>query len=139
MAANKTAATGVDPTVFIEGVDNFARRADRLILLNVFEQWTGEPAKMWGPGMIGFGQYHYKYESGREGDLFLTGFAPRNNEMVVCLLGKIEGQAELLKRLGKHRMGRACLYIKQLEQVDMAVLEELVRKSVAALKAKYSC
>ena len=105
--------------------------------MQLFERVTGAPAKMWGPTMIGFGQYHYKYDSGREGDLFLAGFAPRKSELVVYLVGKIENQSALLAKLGKHRMGRACLYIKRLEQIDLAVLEELVRKSIAALKAKY--
>lgn len=92
---------------------------------------------MWGPTMIGFGSYHYIYESGREGDMFLAGFAPRKTELVIYLVGKIQDQAELLDKLGKHKMGKACLYVKRLEQIDMDVLEELIVKSIAAIKAQY--
>lgn len=92
---------------------------------------------MWGPSIIGFGQFHYRYDSGHEGDSFLAGFSPRKAETVVYLMGQIPDQTELLGGLGPHRMGKGCLYIRNLDKIDFTVLTELVNKSVAALKAKY--
>ena len=93
---------------------------------------------MWGPTIVGFGSYHYKYESGREGEACLTGFAARGKELVVYLVASGPEQEALLARLGKHRMGKACLYIRRLADIDTAILEQLVRDSVAELKRRYA-
>ena len=92
---------------------------------------------MWGSSIVGCGQYHYKYDSGREGDMFLAGFAARKASLVAYIIGEISDQDELLARLGKHKMGRSCLYINKLADIDMKVLRKLMEKSVAAQKAKY--
>ncbi len=92
---------------------------------------------MWGPSIVGAGTYHYKYKSGREGNMFLAGFAARKNAIVVYLGGIIKDQQALLDRLGPHKMGKACLYVKNLEQINLSVLEELMAKSIAATKARY--
>ena len=99
---------------------------------------TGEPAKMWGPSIIGFGQYHYRYDSGHEGDMCLIGFSPRKANLVLYVLPGFEGQADMLARLGKHKHGKGCLYINKLADVDLAVLEELAAASFKHMKAKHA-
>lgn len=135
---NKTVPTAVDPNIYVATIENAVRRQDAETLLSFFERLTGHRPKMWGPTMIGFGEYHYVYDSGREGDMFLAGFAPRKTETVVYLMGSFPEQAALLEKLGKHRMGKACLYIKKLADVDMQVLEELTIRSVRALEARHN-
>lgn len=137
MAGNKTKPTAVSPQDYVAQVEKDWQRQDAYWLMEMMERVVGEPAKMWGPSIIGFGQYHYRYESGREGDAMLAGFAPRKGNTVVYLVGKIPDQQDLLDKLGPYKMGRACLYLKNLEKIDRAVLEELVVKSVAAQRAKY--
>ena len=95
---------------------------------------TGEPAEMWGGSIIGFGSYHYVYESGREGDWFLTGFAPRKQSLTLYIMPGFEHYDDLLARLGKHKIGRSCLYINKLADVDMDVLRELVAESVSHMR-----
>lgn len=137
MAANKTKPTPVNPQDFVETLDDPTKKANSKTLLAMMRRITGTKPKMWGPSIIGFGEYHYKYESGREGDFFQAGFAPRKNELVVYLVGTFEEQDVLREKLGKHKMGKSCLYIKKLEMIDMAVLEQLITKSVAAIRAQY--
>lgn len=134
---NKTQPTKVSPQRYVAALENTGRRADAERLMDLFADWVGAPAKMWGSSIIGFGRYHYTYESGREGDAPLAGFAPRKNELVVYLVGRIEDQTDKLSRLGPHKMGKACLYVKRLEQIDEKVLRALVLDSVAYLKEKY--
>ena len=134
---NKTKPTDVSPAAHVGALENDVRRRDAERLLVHFEKLTGEKPNMWGSSIIGFGTYRYRYDSGREGEMFLAGFAPRKTETVVYLMGEIPDQAELLSRLGRHKAGKSCLYIKDLEEIDLAVLTELVVKSVAALKEKY--
>lgn len=137
MAENKTKPTEAAVDDYIAAIEPDRKRQDATILRSLCEDVVGEPAKMWGTSIVGCGQYHYKYDSGREGDMFLAGFAARKASLVAYIMGEISDQDELLARLGKHKMGRACLYINKLADIDMKVLRELMEKSVAAQKAKY--
>ena len=137
MAENKTQATSADVTAFIDGVADETQRADAHAIAAMMARLSGEPAKMWGPSIIGFGSYHYKYDSGREGDSLRIGFSPRKGQTVLYLPGTISGQADLLARLGKHKEGKGCLYIKRLSDVDATVLEEMVRASVGYMAQTY--
>ena len=127
MAENKTQATGASVDEFLAGVEHPVRRRDGLRLLELMGGITGEEPEMWGPTIVGFGRYHYKYETGREGDAAAVGFSPRTASL--SLYGLTDGPkaAELLPRLGKHRTGAGCLYVNKLEDVDEAVLAELIR------------
>ncbi|HHG90978.1 MAG TPA: DUF1801 domain-containing protein [Devosia sp.] len=134
---SKTTETDASPDEFIAAITNRQKREDAMWLKECCQRLTGAPAKMWGPSIIGSGSYHYKYESGREGDMFLAGFSPRKAALVVYLGGNIPDQAELLGKLGPHKMGKSCLYIKKLDDIDLDVLEELMQKSTAGALAKY--
>ena len=127
---NKTKPTKVTAAAFVDAIDNDVRRADAKTLLRLFKRVTGEKAVMWGPSIVGFGTRHYKYESGREGDMPIAGFSPRKANLVFYL-AHFPGRDALLKRLGKHKTGVGCLYVNKLADIDMAVFEELVVKSVA--------
>ena len=122
---------------FLAAVDKPARRTDAAALREMMERATGEAATMWGPSIVGFGSYHYRYDSGHEGEACRIGFSPRKAELVLYVLSGDAEEAKLLGRLGKHRTGKSCLYIKRLADVDLAVLEELVRRSIAAMDARY--
>lgn len=135
--ANKTQPTAVAPSDFIAAVENQQLREDSEKLLELIQNLTGCKAKMWGPSMIGCDQYHYTYESGREGDLFIAGFAPRKSGPVIYLNGLIAEQSALLENLGPHRMGKGCLYIKRLSDVDMDVLTTLLASSISAIRKKW--
>lgn len=125
--ANKTAPTAVAPHEFIDSVDTTAgRRKDASTLLAMFQDVTGEPPRMWGPSIIGFGEYHYTYDSGREGDAPAVAFSPRKASLVVYGLGQTPGTAALLEKLGKFKASVACVYITRLADVDQDVLRELV-------------
>jgi hypothetical protein len=135
MAENKTKPTKLSVTAFINSVSDSARRADAKALVKLLQRATGEEPKMWGPSIIGFGSYHYKYDSGREGDMPIVGFSPRK---AATVLYGVAGARELLPKLGKHTTGKGCLYIKKLADVDREVLEEMVVKAIAATKARGS-
>ncbi len=137
MAEIKTKPTPVDVGAYIDTVDNPVRRDDAKIVCAMLERITGESPKMWGPSIIGFGSYHYKYDSGHEGDMCRLGFSPRKAELVLYVLTEDLGQPEKLARLGKHKTGKSCLYIKKLADVDMTVLEELTRDALTYMNAKY--
>ena len=126
MAENKTKATEVSVDAFIDAIPDATRREDAKLLRTLMERISGEPAVMWGPTIIGFGTYHYKYESGREGTACRIGFSPRKAELVLYLPGTVSNQQERLAKLGKYRTGKGCLYVRKLADVDMAVVEELV-------------
>jgi hypothetical protein len=137
MADNKTKATTVSPARFVAAIPDERRRAECRQVMKVMKAATGKPAVMWGPSMVGYGRYHYEYASGREGDWFLVGFAPRKEALTVYLMAGFTGAASLLKKLGKHkRRGGSCLHINRLDDIDLNVLEQLVRKSVTAVKAR---
>ena len=131
MTETKTTPTKVSVDEFIAAVDKPLRRADALALRDLMERVTREPATMWGPSIVGFGSYHYCYDSGREGDLCRVGFSPRAANLVLYV-GSFPGYGELLARLGKHKRSTACLYLNKLADVDMAVLEEIVRETFEA-------
>ncbi|MEM6827737.1 MAG: DUF1801 domain-containing protein [Pseudomonadota bacterium] len=143
MASAKTIPTGVDVEAFIESVEPASKREDAKVLLEAFQRITGEPPKMWGPSMIGFGQYHYKYESGREGDMLRSGFSPRKAKHSLYLMGgycdeaTAKLRADQLRRLGKHTTGKSCLYINKLVDVDMGVLEEMIATDWDAMNRMY--
>jgi hypothetical protein len=136
MAENKTKPTGVSVDAFLDGIADPQRRADAHKVRALMERLSGEPAAMWGPSIVGFGSYHYKYESGREGDACRIGFSPRAKELVLYGLG-VARQPALMERLGKHRTGKGCLYIKRLLDVDEGVLEELAADTLADMNEKY--
>ena len=133
MAENKTKPTKLSVPEFINGITDETRRADAKVLVKLMQSATGKKAQMWGPSIIGFGSYHYKYESGREGDMPLVGFSPRKAATVLYGMG--EGKA-LLAKLGKHTTGKGCVYIKKLADVDHQVLEAVLVKAVAAARAR---
>ena len=137
MAANKTQETAEDVSAFIGSIADEKKRGDARALAALMERAVGEPARMWGTSIVGFGRYRYRYESGREGEAALAGFSPRAKELVVYLPADPADKGGLLVRLGKHRTGTSCLYLKSLADVDETVLEELVRESAAAIKARY--
>lgn len=132
--ASKKADLKTKPTVksvsaFINDVENETRKRDAKTLLAAMKKITGEKPKLWGPTIIGFGTYHYKYESGREGDMLAVGFSPRKANMVLYVLGSLKGNEPLLKKLGPYKRGSSCLYVNKLEDVDMKVLERIIKKS----------
>jgi len=137
MADNKTKPTKLSVAAFIDALTDETRRADAKALVRLMQSATGERPKMWGPSIIGFGIYHYSYESGREGDMPLAGFSPRKTATVVYGITEFSESEALLAKLGKHTTGRGCLYIKKLADVDQNVLETLVLKSVAARRARH--
>jgi hypothetical protein len=137
MAENKTKETAQDVAAFIERVPDDDRRADANALVAIMERSTGEKARMWGPGIVGFGRYHYRYESGREGDAAPVGFSPRAKELVLYLAAHSDRTPGLLARLGKHREGKGCVYVKRLADLDETVLEELIADACKAVFERY--
>lgn len=136
-AQNKTVATDANVAAFIAAVPDAQRRADSEALVDLMSRATGCPPKMWGPGIVGFDSYHYVYDSGREGDMAMVGFSPRKQHLVLYIVPGFKDYEALLKRLGKHKTGKACLYLNKLADADSAVLEQLVAASVAAMRSKY--
>ena len=137
MADNKTQPTKLSVAEFIDALTDQTKRTDAKALVKLMQSVTGEKPKMWGPSIIGFGSYHYKYESGREGDMPLAGFSPRKAATVLYGMTGFSDSEALLAKLGKHTTGKGCLYIKKLANVDHKVLEALVVKSVAAMRARH--
>ena len=137
MADNKTKPTKVSVAAFIDALTDQTSRADAKALVKLMQSATGEKPKMWGPSIIGFGSYHYTYESGREGDAPLIGFSPRKAATVLYGATGCGDSDALLAKLGKHSTGKGCLYIKKLADVDQKVLEDMVVEFVAAKRARY--
>ena len=135
MAENKTQKTGASVDEFIASVENRRRREDGLTLLHMMKQVTGLEPEMWGPSIVGFGDYHYQYDSGREGDMPLTGFSPRSRSLSLYIMAGFDEYDNLLNRLGKHRIGASCLYINKLADVDMSVLRDLIAQSYEHIRA----
>jgi len=133
----KTKPTKLSVAAFIETVTDQTRRADAKALVKLMQSATGEKPKMWGPSIVGFGSYHYKYDSGREGDMPIAGFSPRKAATVLYINTDFPGAEDLLAKLGKHATGKACLYIKKLADVDREALQTLVVKSVAATRERH--
>ncbi|NLF13554.1 MAG: DUF1801 domain-containing protein [Anaerolineaceae bacterium] len=130
MTEPKTKPTDASVQEFLGSVDNDRRREDGFALLEMMREVTGEEPRMWGPSIVGFGSYHYKYQSGREGDTIVAGFSPRKQNLTLYLTGGLDEYRELLGRLGKHKTGKGCLYINKLQDVDLNTLRELIRQSV---------
>ncbi|OSZ70096.1 hypothetical protein CAP40_04510 [Sphingomonas sp. IBVSS2] len=137
MAELKTRATEIQVADFIAAVPDAPRRADAEAVCAMMARLTGAPPKMWGPSIIGFGRYAYRYDSGRTGEMCRIGFSPRKAELVLYVLDGNADQSEVLDRLGRHRTGKGCLYIKRLADVDADVLEEIVRAKIARMDAAY--
>lgn len=135
--AAKTRVTRASVGTFIAKQRDPQVRNDCRTLSRLMRKVTGAPARMWGPSIVGFGQFHYRYASGHEGDSCLTGFSPRKGQLSVYVLAGFDGSATLLRELGKHRRAVACLYIKRLADIDLRVLERLLRGSVRAMKKRH--
>ena len=134
MAELKTKKTEDSVSEFVAAIPDEKKRTDSQTLLEVIEKATGETPKMWGT-IVGFGDYHYKYASGREGDWFLAGFAPRKQNLPVYVMAGFDAYDGLMAKLGNYKTGKSCLYIKKVEDVDLDVLEELVRRSAEHVRA----
>ncbi len=137
MADNKTKLTNVKVDDFIAAVDHPTRRADAETLDKMFRRVTGWQPRMWGPTLIGYGQYHYTYKSGREGDFMATGFSPRKANLVLYIMPGYADFGHILERMGKHKLGKSCLYINKLADVDMDVVEEIVQAGLDDLGSRW--
>jgi hypothetical protein len=123
---------------FLKAVKDEKRRDDCFQILDIMKKITKEEPIMWGTSIVGFGSYHYKYESGREGDMCITGFSPRKQSLTIYIMPGFERYEKLMKKLGKYTTGKSCLYINKLEDVDLKVLKELISEDVMYMKKKYS-
>lgn len=133
----KTRPTAASVEAFLAAVKDEGRRRDARTLLELMRRITGEPPSMWGPSIVGFGRYHYRYESGREGDMPVAGFSPRAQALTLYVMGGLSSHTELLARLGPHTHGKGCLYVKRLADVDLAVLERLIRAGIERVRTLY--
>ncbi|OJX39620.1 MAG: hypothetical protein BGO78_05010 [Chloroflexi bacterium 44-23] len=137
MAELKTQENDRSVKSFLDAVEPDQRRQDCYTILAIMEKATGSAPKMWGDSIVGFGRYHYKYASGREGDWMLSAFSPRKQNLTLYIMAGFDRYEELLSKLGKFKTGKACLYVKTLADVDLTVLEELIQSSVDHIKATY--
>ncbi|MCX2494844.1 DUF1801 domain-containing protein [Pedobacter sp. PF22-3] len=137
MAQNKTTENGLSVHDFLNTVPDENKRSDCFNLLGIIGEITGFTAKMWGTAIVGFGSYHYKYESGRTGNAPLVGFSPRKDAIVLYLSSDFNNREELLAKFGKHKTGKACVYIKKLSDIDVEVLKEMITNSVAKINSLY--
>lgn len=130
MAELKTKENDASVEAFLNSVPDEKKRQDSLAIMHLMQEVTGEAPKMWGDSIVGFGHYHYKYASGREGEWFLTGFSPRKQSLTLYIMSGFDEYDALLSKLGKHKTGKSCLYVNKLEDVDLATLRKLVQQSV---------
>jgi len=137
MAENKTKETTASVTEFLNAVPDETKRKDSLRLVQIMEEQTGLKAKMWGPAIVGFGSCHYRYESGREGDMPLVAFSPRKAEISLYLMQEPAEKEKLLAKLGRHKTGKGCTYIKKLEDINEGVLRQMITSTIDYIKAKY--
>lgn len=137
MAENKTQAREADVAEWLETVEPERRRVDAKALDALFREVTGWEPRMWGPSIVGYGRYHYRYDSGREGDFLATGFAPRKASLVLYIMPGYADFGDILDRLGKHRLGKSCLYVNKLADVDAGVLRELIRAGLDDLDRRW--
>ena len=138
MADLKTKATGKSVEQFLHSVKDKKKRDDCLTILKLMKQVTRTKPKMWGPSIVGFGTCHYKYENGREGDFFLTGFSPRAQSLTLYIMAGFARYDSLMKRLGKFKTGKSCMYIKSLDDVNLSILKKLIEQSVKHIAKEYS-
>jgi predicted CopG family antitoxin len=136
MAELKTKETTASVSDFIDKIADPQRREDCRTVADIMRDVTGEEPKMWGSSIVGFGRYHYKYESGREGDWMITGFSPRKGDLTLYIMGGFDSYSDLLKDLGKYKTGKSCLYIRKLADIDVEVLRKLVKKSVKLMASQ---
>lgn len=134
MAELKTKVNDQSVAKFLGSVKEEQTRADCFAVMEMMKQATGAEPKMWGSSIVGFGSYHYRYESGREGDWFLTGFSPRKQSLTLYIMAGFEQYEELMKKLGKYKTGKSCLYVKKLAEVDQPTLRKLIQQSVKYLR-----
>jgi Domain of unknown function (DU1801) len=137
MAKIKTTETSESVTAFINAVPDEIKRKDSFQIIEIMQKQTGFEPKMWGPSIIGFGNYHYKYDSGHEGDMPIAAFSPRSTAIVVYLSEDFEDKDKLLQRLGKHKTGKVCLYIKRMDDIDISVLKKMIANSVKHAQSRY--
>lgn len=137
MAELKTKPTGASVQEFLEGIEQEQKKQDAFAILELMAEITGDEGKMWGDSIVGFGHYHYKYATGNEGDSFLAGFSPRKQNLTLYIMAGFDEYDDLMAKLGKHKMGKSCLYIKKLADVDLEVLKELIQKSVDHMNKTY--
>lgn len=137
MSENKTRPTDVDPRAFVAAIEHPARRADAEVLLDLFGRVTGWQPRMWGPTIIGYGSYRYRYDSGREGESAATGFSPRKANIVLYVVPGYDDLGGELATLGKHRIGKSCLYVNRLADVDLTTLERIVEQGLNTLRTQY--
>ncbi len=135
MSEVKTRPNEQHVPAFLNTVSDDLRKQDCYTIMNLMENITREKPKMWGDSIIGFGSYHYKYKSGREGDWFLTGFSPRKQNLTLYIMSRFKRYEELISKLGKYKTGKACLYIKRLTDIDLNILEELIIQSVEHMRS----
>ena len=133
---NKTQITNQSVEAFLNGVENEKRRNDSFKVLELMRQIMGHEPKMWGPSIIGFGTYHYKYASGREGDFLATGFSPRKTALTLYIMAGFSNYDELMGKLGKFKTGKSCLYVKNLEDINLQVLKKLIKSSYVYITTK---
>lgn len=133
----KTKQTDQDVAAFLQSIPDAQRREDCKRMAELMRQVTGSDPAMWGASMVGFGRYHYKYESGREGEWFLTGFSPRKNALTLYIMAGFDRYDSLMERLGKYKTGKSCLYVKKLDDIHIEVLRELIGESVQYMKRAY--
>jgi len=138
MAENKTKKNNASVAAFLNSIADKRRRSDVKKIAAMMRKVTGKPARMWGSAIVGFGSYHYKYASGREGDFMLTGLSPRKQNLVVYIMPGFGEFSALMKKLGKYKTGKSCLYLNNLDDVDEAVLEKLIERSVKVMRKRYN-
>ncbi len=139
MAELKTKASDASVSAFLQSVDGEQKRRDARDILALMKEETGKRPRMWGRSIVGFGSYHYKYQSGREGDWLVTGFSPRKQNLAVYIVPGFSRYFTLMNRLGKYKTGKSCLYLRRLGDVNQKVLRQLVTRSVADMKKLYDC
>lgn len=136
MAELKTKPTNVSVKKFLNSLKDEQKREDSFVVMEMMKKITGEEPKMWGPSIVGFGKYHYKYDSGHEGDMCMAGFSPRKEALTIYLVPGFQKNKSLMEKLGKHKTGKSCLYIKKLEDVELNVLEKLISNSFKYMNNK---
>lgn len=137
MPENKTKKNNLSVRAFLDTVRDKDRRKDCDTMLKLMKEMTGEKPKMWGTSMVGFGEYHYKYDSGHEGDYFKTGFSPRKQSITLYIMPGFEKYPELMDKLGKHKVGKSCLYINSLDDIHIPTLKKLVKQSYQHMTKSY--
>lgn len=137
MTKNKTTETSISVNDFVNAVKDEVKRKDSLNLIQLLKKQTGLDPKMWGPSIVGFGSYHYKYDSGHEGDSPLVGFSPRATALTLYLSGHFEKREELLEKLGKHKTDKGCIYIKKLDDINIETLQKMVTNHIKHIKKLY--